>query len=122
MGGKWVVSDRHDWSTVAYQSYAGGMDLESLDLLRHFAIGDLKPDFTIYIDIDPDVGLKRARERGALDRIEENNMDFFKKARVGFKTLVSNNESTSVMIDGSQSKDDVASAVVAALSHHFNLV
>ena len=62
--GEWVVSDRHDWSTIAYQAYGSGVDISSLDLLREFAIGGIKPDFTIYIDIDPRIGMERAVRRG----------------------------------------------------------
>lgn len=119
--GAWVVSDRHDWSTIAYQSYGGGADLKTLSLLREVAIGDLKPDFTIYIDIDPRVGMERARCRGELDRIELKDISFFEKARNGFKKLVSENSSSSVMIDGSMTKEEVANAVINALSNHFCL-
>lgn len=119
--GKYVVVDRHDWSTISYQCFGGGVAMESLEMLRTFSIGNLKPDFTIYLDVDPAVGINRARERGALDRIEEKDLSFFVRAREGYKTLVSENPSSSVMIDGHQSKDDVAASVILAVKKQFNL-
>ncbi|MGR5365857.1 dTMP kinase [Photobacterium damselae] len=117
--GVWVVSDRHDWTTIAYQSYGNGVGLGTLEQLRKLAIGDLKPDLTIYIDIDPTVGLERARGRGKLDRIEQKDLEFFKKARVGYKSLVEENPDTAVLIDGSLSRENVALAVEEAIVSHY---
>ena len=117
--GEWVVSDRHDWSTIAYQAYGSGVDISSLDLLREFAIGGIKPDFTIYIDIDPRIGMERAVRRGELDRIEERDILFFDNARKGFKALVKNNPDTSVLIDGAGDRETVAESAINAISAHF---
>ena len=119
--GVWVVCDRHDWSTLAYQGFGCGVPLSNLAILRELSIGKIEPDFTIYIDIEPKLGISRARERGALDRIEERDLSFFNAARRGFKELVSANSETSVMIDGSKSKEEVAISVCDALAHFFKL-
>ena len=75
--GQWVVGDRHDLSSQAYQG--GGRQIDSVIMqnLRDTTLGSFKPDFTLYMDIDPRVGLERARGRGELDRIEKMNIDFF---------------------------------------------
>src|SRR5690606_37866250 len=79
--GQWVVGDRHDMSSQAYQG--GGRQISPLLMknLRDTALGEFKPDFTIYMDIDPKVGLERARGRGELDRIEKMDISFFERTR-----------------------------------------
>ena len=88
--GKWVVGDRHNMSSQAYQG--GGRGLADLvDNVGSVILGDFEPDFTIYLDIEPSVGLERARGRGALDRIEQLNIDFFHRTRERYLALVKEN-------------------------------
>lgn len=70
--GTWVIGDRHDLSTQAYQGGGRGIDQHMLATLRDAVLGDFRPDLTLYLDVTPEVGLKRARARGRLDRIEQN--------------------------------------------------
>lgn len=79
--GLWVVGDRHDLSSRAYQGGGRGIAMNKLDELRAITLGDFRPNLTLYLDIDPVQGLSRARERGALDRIEQQAIDFFQRAR-----------------------------------------
>ena len=60
----WVISDRFSDSTLAYQGYGHGLDCISLDKFSKVVLGEFKPDLTIIFDLDPDVGLARARARG----------------------------------------------------------
>ena len=88
--GKWVVGDRHNMSSQAYQG--GGRRLADLvDNVGSAILGDFEPDFTIYLDIEPSVGLERARGRGALDRIEQLDIDFFHRTRERYLALVKEN-------------------------------
>lgn len=75
--GTWVVGDRHDLSSQAYQGGGRGIDKNLMTSLRDTVLGDFRPDLTIYLDLPPQIGLLRARERGELDRIEKESMDFF---------------------------------------------
>lgn len=75
--GKWVIGDRHDLSSQAYQGGGRGIDKALMKSLRDTVLADFKPDLTLYLDLDPAVGLARARARGELDRIEKESMDFF---------------------------------------------
>ena len=59
--GKWVIGDRHDLSTQAYQGGGRGIDQTMLATLRDAVLGDFRPDLTLYLDVTPEVGLKRAR-------------------------------------------------------------
>jgi dTMP kinase len=83
-----VIGDRHDLSSVAYQGGGREVPLESLAQLRKLTLGDFAPDFTLYLDIDPSIGLARARGRGELDRIELAGLSFFERARRTYKDQV----------------------------------
>ena len=79
--GKWVLGDRHDMSSQAYQGGGRQLDRQLLETLKQTILGDFEPDLTIYLDIDPAIGLERARERGELDRIGQQSFDFFYRTR-----------------------------------------
>lgn len=85
--GKWVIGDRHDLSTQAYQGGGRGIDQTLLTTLRDAVLGDFRPDLTIYLDVTPEVGLKRARARGELDRIEQESLGFFNRTRARYLEL-----------------------------------
>ena len=80
-GGQWVLADRHDMSSRAYQGGGRGISDDIIDPLRRMVLGDLKPDLTLYLDIDPAIGLQRAKARGELDRIELEQLAFFQRTR-----------------------------------------
>ena len=85
--GCWVIGDRHDLSTQAYQGGGRGIDQKMLATLRDAVLGDFRPDLTLYLDVTPEVGLKRARARGDLDRIEQESLDFFNRTRARYLEL-----------------------------------
>ncbi|MEB8608603.1 dTMP kinase [Cronobacter sakazakii] len=85
--GEWVIGDRHDLSTQAYQGGGRGIDRELLATLRQAVLGDFAPDLTLYLDVDPRIGLERARARGELDRIEQESLDFFNRTRARYLEL-----------------------------------
>jgi len=89
--GKWVIGDRHDMSSLAYQG--GGRQLPDSLLLpiRNAVLKDFAPDLTILMDLDPRVGLSRAAARGELDRIERMDMGFFDRTRNVYLELANNN-------------------------------
>lgn len=74
--GKWVVGDRHDMSSCAYCGGGRGIDKTLMQNMRDMVLGDFKPALTLYMDIDPEIGLNRARARGELDRIEQMQLAF----------------------------------------------
>ncbi|KAI3490817.1 hypothetical protein L1887_44979 [Cichorium endivia] len=91
--GKWVIGDRHDLSTQAYQGGGRGIDQTMLATLRNAVLGDFRPDLTLYLDVTPEVGLKRARARGELDRIEQESFDFFNRTRARYLELAAQDSS-----------------------------
>ena len=113
--GQWVIGDRHDLSTQAYQGGGRGIDQTMLATLRNAVLGDFRPDLTLYLDVTPEVGLKRARARGELDRIEQESFDFFNRTRARYLELAAQDSSIRT-IDATQSLDAVASDIRAVIS------
>lgn len=77
--GVWVIADRFELSTMAYQG--GGREL-SQTMIKHlseFCLNGFQPDLTLYLDLSPELGIKRAQLRGQFDRIEQQTIDFFHK-------------------------------------------
>ncbi|ENM5839945.1 dTMP kinase [Vibrio mimicus] len=114
--GVWVVGDRHDMSSQAYQG--GGRQIASSTMknLKQTALGDFKPALTLYLDIDPKLGLERARGRGELDRIEKMDISFFERARQRYLELAESDESV-VLIDAAQSIEQVSKDIRTALEY-----
>ncbi|QCI23885.1 dTMP kinase [Buchnera aphidicola (Macrosiphoniella sanborni)] len=79
--GIWVISDRHDLSSIAYQGGGLGIKRTVIDQLKSLFLHDCNPDLTVYLDVFPDIGLKRILNRHSLDIIENRSLEFFKKAR-----------------------------------------
>lgn len=116
--GKWVVGDRHDMSSQAYQGGGRQLDAHFMQTLKDTVLGDFEPDLTIYLDIDPAIGLARARGRGELDRIEQMNLDFFHRTRARYLELVKNNPKA-VIINAEQSIEQVQSDIESAVRNWF---
>lgn len=107
---KVVIGDRHNWSSLAYQGGGRGIDVDLINEIKSVALGDFKADFTLFLDIEPALGLSRARSRGELDRIERLALDFFNRSREVFKALTAA-EVNAVCIDASQCFSDVENAI-----------
>lgn len=75
--GAWVLADRFELSTFAYQGGGRKLDMDFIQALSDFSLHGLKPDLTIFLDIHPEIGLQRAVARGKIDRIESESIDFF---------------------------------------------
>ncbi|MFT8211300.1 MAG: dTMP kinase [Symbiopectobacterium sp.] len=113
--GSWVIGDRHDLSSLAYQGGGRGMDQQLMQSLRDTVLGAFRPDFTLYLDIPPEQGLARARQRGALDRIEQESLDFFARTRAGYQALAAA-DPTIVTVDAAQPLERVSADIEAALT------
>ncbi|GEA49556.1 thymidylate kinase [Vibrio inusitatus NBRC 102082] len=114
--GDWVVGDRHDLSSQAYQGGGRQIPAETMLSLRQISLGDFKPDLTLYMDIEPRLGLERARGRGDLDRIEKMDISFFERARERYLALA-NSDSSILIINAAQPIDKVARDIEATLVH-----
>ncbi len=82
--GKTVLCDRFTDATYAYQGGGRGLPFEDIALLEKWVQGDLKPDLTILLDLDIEIGLFRANERSDQDRFEQEEMNFFDRVRKAY--------------------------------------
>ena len=108
--GKWVLCDRFTDATYAYQGYGRGFELGQIEALEALVQRGRHPDLTILFDIDPRLGMTRARQRAELDRFEEEHVEFFDRVREGYLTRAKSEERFRV-IDASQSIDLVQQAL-----------
>ncbi|MGF1753691.1 dTMP kinase [Vibrio makurazakiensis] len=112
--GKWVVGDRHDMSSQAYQGGGRQLSCETMAALKETTLGDFKPDLTLYLDLDPRVGLERARGRGELDRIEKMDISFFDRTRARYLEIANSDDSV-LIINAQQEIEQVAADIKSAL-------
>lgn len=108
--GIWVIGDRHDLSSLAYQGGGRGIDEALIRQIKHAVLGDFAPDLTLYLDIDPAIGLARARARGELDRIELEQQAFFVRTRERYLQLAAQDARIRI-IDASQNEAQVAASI-----------
>lgn len=85
--GDWVLCDRYCDSTVAYQGYGRGLDLDLIGQLNQIATGGLMPDLTLWLKLDASLGLARTRQRGTADRMELADLAFHQRVQQGFEQL-----------------------------------
>ena len=114
--GRWVVCDRFIDSTMAYQGFARGMDIDSLDRINDFAISGRKPDLTLLLDLDIARGFQRLEERYAdgkdsADRFEREGRDFHLHVREGYRKLAEREPGRFCIIDAEQSIEEVSANV-----------
>ncbi len=85
--GEIVICDRYFDSTLAYQGYGHGLDLDTLRVITDFATGGLKPDLTIYLDVSAELGIQRKAGQN-LDRLEQYDIDFHRRVCAGYRELI----------------------------------
>lgn len=83
----WVLCDRFSWSTLAYQGYGDGFDLDMLKSLDSLATNGLRPDLTILLDVDVKVGLERKASQKEQNKMELRKIDYHNRVREGYLKL-----------------------------------
>lgn len=114
--GQWVICDRFTDATYAYQGFGRGMDHDLITNLETLVQGPLRPDFTLVLDIPVELGLQRAGERSSPDRFEQEEIAFFERVRKGYLRLVQRDPHRYLIIDASESLDNVQASIAKALS------
>jgi dTMP kinase len=111
--GQIVLCDRFLDSTTVYQGVARAIDSKKVDTINQFAIGDTNPDLTILIDLPPEIGLARvhARSDGQLDRMEKEAIEFFQAVRQGYLDLAKSEPKRFLVLDGSQSAEELETQI-----------
>ena len=110
-----VICDRHDLSTVAYQGGGRGMNMDDINAIRKVVLGNFRPDLTIIIDVDPKIGMQRARNRGELDRFELSQIDFFERVRNTYLDYAKTHQDFVSVVDGHKEISAVSHDVIACL-------
>jgi len=120
--GKWVICDRFTDATYAYQGGGRGLDVAIIASLESLVQGELKPDLTIILDLDPRIGIQRASERGELDRFEREQIEFFDKVRQRYLDIAAADPQRCAVIDAGNDLATVSSELRKILrsrvAHH----
>ncbi len=114
-GGRDVVSDRFSGSTLAYQGYGHGLDVEELARLSAWASEGIEPDLVLLLDVSAPVAVSRQDGR-SLDRMEALGDSFHERVRMGYLALAAADPDRWVVVDGGAPQDEVANRVWAVVS------
>lgn len=109
--GKVVICDRFIDSSLAYQGEARGLGIDEVYQMNQFATEGFLPDLTIYLLVDPEVGIKRKANQKELDRLEHEKIDFHQKVYRGYLKLAETFKDRVVIIDGDCSIEEECSKV-----------
>jgi len=118
--GRIVLCDRYADSTMAYQGYGRGLDLDMLAALTEIATGGLRPDLVLFLDLDVSAGLSRRRTRGEeMNRLDLEAVAFHERVRAGYRLLADAAPDRWVRIPADRAVDlvaaDIREAVVARM-------
>ena len=105
--GRWVLCDRFTDASYAYQGAGRGLGAAPVRWLEAQVQGELRPDLTLLLDADPTLGLARATKRGAADRFEQEELEFFRRVRAGYLARVEEEPRRFRIVDASQSLEQV---------------
>ncbi len=110
-----VLCDRFSDSTLAYQGYGRGLDLDTLRMLLHFATRGLRPDVTLYFDIDAQTGLSRRSAEGGINRLDAEPLAYHDRVRSGYLSLCREDPDRWEIIDATKPADQVFVTVLDKL-------
>jgi dTMP kinase len=104
-----VLSDRFLDSSTVYQGIGRNLAADPVAQINRFAVGNVMPDVTVVIDVPPEVSLARLKQRASdlPDRMERENIDFYKKVRDGYLVLAQSMAERFLVIDGTKSEDAI---------------
>tara|TARA_Y100001954_G_C15795925_1_gene597598 strand:- start:1648 stop:2268 length:621 start_codon:yes stop_codon:yes gene_type:complete len=118
--GYFVICDRFNDSTIAYQGYGNKIDLNYLYTLSDYCVNDFKPDLTFFLDISVDLSMKR-RTMKLSDRIESRGEDYLEKVRSGFLEIADNNPKRFIIIDGTDNKTNISNKIWDIVSDKYKI-
>ncbi len=128
--GSIVISDRYSDSTTAYQGFGRGIDMRIIEYLNHFAVGNIIPDVTFFLDVDTEVGLQRSTifNKGKEMRFEDefiqqkqiNGKLFLDRVRVGYHKIASQNPDRIQVIDTNRDINLVLDDIIKILNQRLS--
>ncbi|MDF1623913.1 dTMP kinase [Pseudohongiella nitratireducens] len=119
--GKWVLCDRFTDATFAYQGAGRGLNRDVIAALEALVQGELRPDLTVLLDIDPAIGLARAGQCGTPDRFEKEKLTFFERVRKGYQERADAEPGRFLVIDASAPLSEVQEEIERRLLLSLNL-
>ena len=114
--GQWVLCDRFTDATYAYQGAGRGLSPKHIGELETLVQGDRRPDTVILLDMPPEIGLARARARGALDRFEQEEQAFFERVRQSYLRRATEFPDRYVIVDAAQELSKVQKSLEAVMT------
>jgi dTMP kinase len=122
--GRLVLCDRYTASTLAYQGYGRGLDLDLIHQLNQIATSGVSSDLTFWLDIDVTAGLTRVRDRSinqTFDRMESDELAFHQRIRAGFREIAAQNPDSTIEIDADQDPDAIATQIQAVMAERLQV-
>ena len=117
--GKAVICDRFVESSAVYQGIGRGLGVDTVYEVNNYALGDVKPKLTIFMDLDAEDGLKRKKQQTSLDRMEQEDLAFHMRVVEGYRKLAQLYPERIVTIDALMSVEDIHSRIVAEVEKRF---
>ncbi len=108
---KIVLCERFVESSLAYQGHGRNLGINEVFSINQFAIEDVMPDLTVFLDISPEVGLSRIASRSSLDRLDLETIDFHKRAYVGYETVKKMFKDRIIVVDANRELESVVNDV-----------
>ena len=113
--GELVLCDRYIDSSLAYQGYARGLGVDFVEKINDYAIKNFMPDFTVFLDLPPELAFKRKGGVDKNDRLELSGMEFHQKVYQGYKDLSKKYPSRFIVIDASGTREQTHQKIIDAL-------
>ncbi|MDD6071349.1 MAG: dTMP kinase [Clostridiales bacterium] len=117
--GKAVICDRFVESSAVYQGIGRGLGVDTVYEVNNFALGDVKPKLTIFMDLDAEEGIKRKKKQANLDRMEMEDMTFHKRVVEGYRKLATLYPERIVPIDATLSIEEIHNRIVEEVEKRF---
>ena len=113
--GELVLCDRYVDSSLAYQGYARGLGVEFVEKINDYAMKNFMPDYTLFLNLPPELAFKRKGGVDKGDRVELSGMDFHQRVYEGYLDLAKKYPSRYIVIDASGEKEETHAKIISAL-------
>ncbi|MGH9486311.1 MAG: dTMP kinase [Terriglobales bacterium] len=113
--GHWVLCDRFHDATEAYQGGGRGWDRAAIATMHRILCGNLQPNLTLILDLDPEVALARARSLSAASRFEREDAEFFARVATAYRALAARESRRCRLIGAHGSREEVAARIRAVV-------
>lgn len=110
-----VICDRYIDSSLAYQGFARGLGAEFVNKINDYAVKNFMPDYTVFLNLPPELAFRRKGGADSSDRLELSGMEFHEKVYRGYLELAAENPERFIVIDASGTREQTHGKIIAAL-------